>query len=79
MMTQLTRVATLYRDGFRSMVLGRQLWAIILVKLLLIYALAKLFFPNYLQTSFSTDQARAAYVMTVLTGANATPGTKQQQ
>ncbi len=39
----------LYYDGFRSMTLGKTLWAIILVKLVIIFAVLKLFFfPNYL-------------------------------
>jgi len=66
MISQVTRITALYRDGFRSMVLGRLLWKIILVKLLIMYALVKLFFPNYLRTNFATDQARAAHVMTTL-------------
>jgi hypothetical protein len=44
------RVFDLYYDGFRNMRLGRTLWAIIIVKLIIIYAVLKLFsFPNYLK------------------------------
>jgi len=40
----------LYIDGFRSMTLGRTLWAIILVKLFIIFVVLKLFFfPNYIK------------------------------
>ncbi|MBO4611647.1 MAG: DUF4492 domain-containing protein [Bacteroidaceae bacterium] len=40
----------LYRDGFRNMTLGRTLWAIILVKLFIIFVVLKLFFfPNYIK------------------------------
>ena len=39
----------LYYDGFRSMRLGKTLWAIILIKLFIIFAILKLFFfPNFL-------------------------------
>jgi hypothetical protein len=39
----------LYYDGFRNMTLGRTLWAVILVKLLVIFAVLKLFFfPNFI-------------------------------
>lgn len=39
----------LYYDGFRSMTLGRTLWAIILIKLFIIFAVLKLFFfPDYI-------------------------------
>ena len=41
----------LYRDGFRQMTLGRTLWAIILIKLFVIFAILKVFFfPNYIST-----------------------------
>ena len=44
------RVFDLYYDGFRNMRLGRTLWAIIIVKLIIIFAVLKLFFfPNYLK------------------------------
>ena len=34
----------LYYDGFRSMRLGKTLWAIILIKLFIIFAILKVFF-----------------------------------
>lgn len=44
------RVFDLYYDGFRNMKLGRTLWAIIIVKLIIIFAVLKLFFfPNYIK------------------------------
>lgn len=43
-MNGLKRIARLYIDGFREMTLGRTLWAIILVKLFLLFAVLKLFF-----------------------------------
>ena len=40
----------LYYDGFRNMTLGRTLWAIILIKLFIIFAILKVFFfPNYIK------------------------------
>ena len=33
-----------YVDGFRSMTLGRTLWAIILLKLFIMFAILRLFF-----------------------------------
>lgn len=33
-----------YRDGFRSMTLGRTLWCIILIKLAVIFAVLRVFF-----------------------------------
>ena len=47
-----TRIARFYWAGFRSMTLGRTLWCIILVKLLIMFAVLKpFFFPSYLQGS----------------------------
>ncbi len=46
----LYRIYDLYADGFRSMKLGRTLWAIILIKLFIIFAILKLFFfPNFIK------------------------------
>ena len=46
----LYRVYDLYVDGFRSMKLGRTLWAIILIKLFVIFVILKLFFfPNFIK------------------------------
>ncbi len=57
-----------YRDGFRRMTVGKTLWKIIIIKLIIMFAVLKLFFfPNYLNTSFSTDQQRADHVIDQLT------------
>lgn len=46
----LYRVYDLYADGFRHMTLGRTLWAVILIKLFIIFAILKVFFfPNFLK------------------------------
>ncbi|MDD3815954.1 MAG: DUF4492 domain-containing protein [Desulfocapsaceae bacterium] len=60
----LTRVYAFYRNGFRSMTVGKTLWKIILIKLLVMFAVLKLFFfPNYLKTNFQTDEQRADHVL----------------
>lgn len=38
------RAWLLYYDGFRSMTVGRSLWAIILIKLVIMFLVLKLFF-----------------------------------
>ena len=44
------KIYDLYYDGFRSMKLGRTLWAIILIKLFIIFIVLKIFFfPNFLK------------------------------
>ena len=60
------RVFDLYYEGFRNMRLGRTLWAIILVKLIIIFAVLKVFFfPNFLKEHAQGDEAN--YVATQLT------------
>lgn len=68
-MTSLTkRMYHFYRDGFRSMVVGRTLWKIIAIKLFIIFAFLKLFlFPNYLENNFNTERDRAGHVLENLT------------
>ena len=46
----LYKIYNFYYDGFRSMKLGRTLWAIILIKLFIIFIVLKIFFfPNFLK------------------------------
>lgn len=40
----LSRIYHLYADGFRSMTIGRVLWAVIIVKLVVIFLVLRLFF-----------------------------------
>lgn len=62
----LHKVFDLYYDGFRSMRLGRTLWAIILIKLFIIFVVLKIFFfPNFLKQHANGD--KAGYVATELT------------
>lgn len=62
------RLYLFYREGFRSMVVGRTLWKIIIIKLFILFAVLKLFFfPNYLKDNFSTDRERAGHVLQNLT------------
>jgi len=57
-MKWLRQIWDLYYDGFRSMTLGRTLWAVILVKLFIIFVVLKIFFfPNYLKEHARGDEA----------------------
>ena len=61
----LYRVFDLYYDGFRQMRLGKTLWAIILIKLLIIFVILKVFFfPNLLKEHAQGDNS--GYVATEL-------------
>ena len=48
----LSQIFHLYYDGFRTMTLGKTLWTIILIKLVIIFLVLKLFFfPNYINSN----------------------------
>ena len=48
----LSQIFHLYYDGFRTMTLGKTLWAVILIKLAIIFLVLKLFFfPNYINSN----------------------------
>ncbi|MBJ2182952.1 MAG: DUF4492 domain-containing protein [Muribaculaceae bacterium] len=62
------RIVRFYVDGFRRMTIGRTLWAIIIVKLVVFFAVLKLFFfPDILSTRYDSDDARAEAVREALT------------
>ncbi len=62
------RIYRFYVDGFRRMTLGRTLWKVILIKLIIMFGILKLFFfPNFLNTNFSSDEERADYVIKEIT------------
>ena len=61
------RTVSLYVDGFRNMTVGRKLWALILIKLFIFFAVLKLFFfPDILSTTYDTDEERADAVREAL-------------
>ena len=63
----LYRVYDLYIDGFRHMRLGKTLWAIILIKLFIIFVVLKIFFfPDFLR-QHAEEGEEAGYVATELT------------
>ena len=53
-----------YMEGSRNMTLGTTLWAIILIKLFIMFFILRLFFfPNILQQKYDTDEERANQVI----------------
>lgn len=50
-------------DGFRSMTVGRKLWLLIAIKLVIFFLVLKLFFfPDILGSRYDDDESRAAAV-----------------
>lgn len=67
-MNILKRVFLFYYEGFKSMTVGKTLWAIIIIKLVIMFLVLKLFFfPNYLKTNFDTEEERIEHVIEELT------------
>lgn len=64
----LRKIVTLYTDGFRSMTVGRSLWLMIIIKVVILFAVLKVFFfPDLLSTGYDTDEQRAEAVRSSLT------------
>lgn len=62
-----TRAVAMYVDGFRSMTVGRRLWAVILIKLAILFFVFKLFFfPDILKENYDNDADRARAVRSAL-------------
>ncbi len=62
------KIFRFYTNGFRRMTVGRSLWKIIFIKLLIMFGVLKLFFfHDFLGTRFHTDEQRADYVLSELT------------
>ncbi|NVN95436.1 MAG: DUF4492 domain-containing protein [Bacteroidetes bacterium] len=50
------------------MVVGRKLWIIIFIKLILIFFVLKIFFfPDIMKSKFKTDKERSNYIIKQLT------------
>jgi len=64
----LQHIASLYIDGFKNMRVGKELWILIALKLLILFGIMKLFFfPNYLKTEYENDTQRSMHVLEQLT------------
>ena len=60
---KLTAIYRFYRDGFAAMRLGRTLWAVVTIKLIILFGAIKLlFFSETLHSRFDSDEARQEYV-----------------
>ncbi|HRW63361.1 MAG TPA: DUF4492 domain-containing protein, partial [Bacteroidales bacterium] len=63
-----SRIFLFYYEGFKGMTIGKKLWAIILLKLFIMFVILKLFFfKNFLNSKFESDEEKADYVIEQLT------------
>jgi hypothetical protein len=57
-----------YYQGFRNMTTGKNLWTIIVIKLVILFFVFRLFFfPNFLKSNFNSDEQRSDHVIEQLT------------
>jgi hypothetical protein len=57
-----------YKDGFNSMKVGKKLWLIIGIKIIILFGIMKwLFFPNFLDNKFDNDTQKSYYILEQLT------------
>lgn len=54
---------TMFKDGFKNMTLGKTLWTIVIIKLIIMFLILRpFFFPNYLGSKFDDNQSKSDYV-----------------
>ena len=64
----LKNIFQFYYHGFKNMTIGKKLWAIIIIKLAVMFLILKLFFfPNFLKVNFKTDKERSNHIINQLT------------
>lgn len=67
-MNVIRNIFLFYYQGFKGMTVGKKLWTIIIIKLIILFLIMKLFFfPNLLKTNFKTDKERSNHVIEQLT------------
>ncbi|QKF93173.1 DUF4492 domain-containing protein [Campylobacter sp. CCUG 57310] len=65
---QLKNISDLYMDGFKNMKVGKSLWLIIAIKLVIMFGILKVFvFDENLNTKFKSDEEKTNFVILNLT------------
>ena len=60
----LKSIASLYIDGFKNMKIGKKLWLLIAIKLIIMFGILKVFiFDETLNTKFQTDEEKSEFVI----------------
>lgn len=68
MVAFLKKIGNFYVQGFRNMTLGKTLWGLIVIKLLVIFVLLKmLIFSDNFDARFATDSEKSDFVLMNLT------------
>lgn len=54
---------SMFWEGFKKMKLGKVLWTIVIIKLIIMFLILKpFFFPNFLNSKFDNQSEKADYV-----------------
>lgn len=62
--TQKFNFFVMFRDGFKAMTLGRTLWLLVIIKLIVMFLILKpVFFPNFLNSRFDNTKDKSDYVI----------------
>lgn len=63
----LKRIFDFYRQGFSNMDIGKTLWIVVIVKLVVMFAIVKLFFMPDVLDQKASDGDKAKYISTRIT------------
>lgn len=67
-MNTISKIFSLYRDGFKNLTLGKSLWKIVIIKLLVILVVLNYFvYDNSLNSKFKTNKEKQNFIFTNLT------------
>lgn len=62
-MNVLKNIYSFYRDGFKNLTVGKTLWKIVFIKLLIIFCVLKVFiYSDNMDTRFQTDKQKSEFV-----------------
>ena len=57
-------IASLYIEGFKNMKIGKKLWLLIIIKLIIMFGILKAFiFNETLNTKLQTDEEKSEFVI----------------
>ena len=69
MTNPLKKLFILYKEGLKNQSkLGRRLWILVAIKLIIMFAILKIFFfPDFLKSKFNTEEEKSEYIINQLT------------
>ena len=66
-MNTLKKIWNFYYEGIRSMTLGKTLWALVLIKLFIMFVILRIFFFKPALADYETEEAKSNAVIEQLT------------